>query len=416
MKGAVIFLEPKGTILEVIRKAKSQGYFVVALTSDPSLLNGASEPYNSAISCIDKNIHFDSWSDNAVFDATDRINSEIKIVGIYSGVDPCALLSASLRERYNLPTPTPKNISVILNKFELRKKLVGTGLSNIKSYKSSEVETWTDWKLKGDAYFKPLHGFFSAYVKRCSNLSDFKEARLAWMNGVENESPLVRDYLKSCFDYHLEEAFDGELLSVEAISLRGDFQALGLLSRILYSKNPIVEMGSCFPYPHNHKDKIIEKVKASHEILGFTDGPTHTEVIVSPEGEVEIIDFNPRFVGADVLQSINNAYDIKIEEALLDFALGKEITIKPRVQQFSCIQYVLPPEISKFETIEFPKHPEIKFHTSFFKPGAKISSINRQLDYLGCYLTVMPTFEAAIKRSKELRPEVIINNQYQGTF
>ena len=72
MNGTVVFLEPKGTILEVIRSAKKQGFHVVALTSDASLLENASKPYDSAVSMIDQNIKVRSWS--AGFSATFPLN------------------------------------------------------------------------------------------------------------------------------------------------------------------------------------------------------------------------------------------------------------------------------------------------------------------------------------------------------
>ncbi len=191
---------------------------------------------------------------------------------------------------------------------------------------------------------------------------------------------------------------------------------MGLLSRILYSKNPIVEMGSCFPYPHPLRDKIIATVEKAHALLGFTEGASHVEVIVSKTGDVEIIDFNPRFVGADVLQSINNSYGIRIEELLLDWACGKEVVISSNKQQYACLQYVLSPEPLKFDSISLPTVPEVKFKTTFVKPGAELSSIDRQLDYVGCYLTVMPTFESAVHRSKELRSDAKINGYLEGAY
>jgi len=131
---------------------------------------------------------------------------------------------------------------------------------------------------------------------------------------------------------------------------------------------------------------------------------------------VEIIDFNPRFVGADVLQSVNNACGIHVEEHLLDWACGKSTIIETRNSQYACLQYILSPEPLQFETISLPSAPEVKFRTTFTKPGAKLASIDRQLDYVGCYLTVMPTFESALSRSKELRGEVKINGHFEGAY
>ncbi len=417
MKECVLFIEPRGTVLEVVRAAKNRGYAVVALTSQPQLIHNAALPYRSAAKLIDEVISVTSWEEQAsILEIVRTIQESFLIRGVYTGSDPCVVIAARIRQLVGLPTPTPDAFALVLNKYRLRTKLRQLGLSELRSFHGSDVDTWKTWQINGAAYFKPLHGFFSAYVQRCDSMSSLENARNEWKAGVKNEPPFVRNYLESLNEYHLEEAFDGELLSVEGISSGGKFTALGLLSRILYSKNPIVEMGSCFPYPHPQAEKVVALVGDAHRELGITDGPTHTEVIVDATGGIEIIDLNPRFVGADVLQSINYAYGIKIQEALLDFALGLPVTIAPHETHFSCIQYILPPNVDQFESIQFPTFPEVKFTSSFLEPGTKIRSYGKQLDYLGCYLTVMPAFRDAISRSQELRSLVVVNGQHQGDY
>lgn len=417
MKECVLFIEPRGTVLEVVRAAKDRGYAVVALTSQPQLIHNAALPYRSAAKLIDEVISIASWEEQAtVLEVVRAIQNRLVICGVYTGSDPCVVIASRIRQQIGLPTPSPEALALVLNKYRLRTKLRQIGLSELRSFHGSDVDMWKTWEINGAAYFKPLHGFFSVYVRRCDSMASLGNARLEWKSGVKNEPPFVRNYLESINEYHLEEAFDGELLSVEGISSGGQFTTLGLLSRILYSKNPIVEMGSCFPYPHPQAEKIVALVRDAHRELGITDGPTHTEVIVDATGKVEIIDLNPRFVGADVLQSINYAYGIKIQDALLAFALGLPVTITPRENSFSCIQYVLPPNVDQFESIQFPTFPEVKFTSSFLEPRAKIKSYGKQLDYLGCYLTVMPTFDDAIARSLELRKLVVVNGQHQGDY
>ncbi|MBI4371048.1 MAG: ATP-grasp domain-containing protein [Elusimicrobia bacterium] len=417
MTRSVVFLEPKGTILEVVRAAKRRGFHVAALRSDPALLDGAPEPYASAVPLIDEIIPIQGWdAESAVLAACEAVHARAPITGLYAGMDPCASILARLRRRFSLPAPDPEAIALVLNKFALRRRLVELGLSRLKNAHSSEAEGWTSWPFRGAAYFKPVHGFFSAYVSRCENLADFRAARDRWRTGNGTDPAWLKDYLHSLNEYHLEEAFDGELLSVEAIASGGRYEPLGLLSRILYSRDPVVEMGSCFPYPHPLSGKIIDLARRAHAALGLHDGPTHTEMIVSPAGEVEIIDLNPRFVGADVLQSINNAFGVRVEEALLDYAIGKPARVAPEDRRFSCLQYFLPPRVPVLETVDFPEVPEVKFRATFIKPGTPISSNDRQIDYLGCYLTVMPEFEAALSRSRELRAAVMINGSEPGVF
>lgn len=418
MKPAILFLEPKGTVLEVVRAAKKRGYVVIAMVSDPGTLESAPLPYRTAVELIDEVVAVAGWNAKDLLqEAFSELMTRFDIRGVYTGVDPCVVTAASLREQLGLPTPSPENMEIILDKYKLRTRLRELGLSSLRNFRGTEVNEWTDWRLgSSSGYFKPVHGFYSAYVRKCSSLADLGEARTAWKNGVNDESQFVRNYLLSKNEYHVDEAIEGELLSVEGLSSKGKFTSLGLLSRILFSKNHIVEMGSCFPYPHSLSQKIISRVAAAHEALGITDGPTHTEVIVSPAGEVEIIDLNLRFVGADVLQSINHAFGMSVEELLLDFAIGKETAFKVNPVGYSCLQYVLPPDVSTFETISFPSAPEVKFTTSFLKAGTPLKSHDRQLDYLGCFLTVMPTFDQALARSRELRSQVRVNKTFEGSY
>ena len=175
-------------------------------------------------------------------------------------------------------------------------------------------------------------------------------------------------------------------------------------------------MGSCFPYNHPRAQEIVDFVKKVHKALGYTDGATHVEVMIGLQGQLEIIDFNPRFIGADVMQSINHAFGVRIQDALLELAQGKRPTSPFTQKQVSCIQYVLCPPVDRFESIEFPKDAEVVFSTSFIKPGSVMKRFDKQLDYVGCYLTVMPTVQEALKRSYELRSKVIINGGLNGVY
>lgn len=418
MDDVVIFLEPKGAQLEIVREAKRRGFAVAAFVSDPNVLKTLPHPYDSALSCIDAVYAVENWSHTAeVLSLAEDLRRAGKSVrGVYFGLDTCALPGAILRKRFGLPTPEPETIELILDKHRLRARLLELGLSKLRTFPGSEVDGWETWRVGRPAYFKPVHGAGSMYVERCESLADLRRARQKWQ---EDASPLpkyVANYLNSKRAYHLEEAFDGELMSVEAIWSRGRFHYVGLTSRILYSKNPTIEMGSCFPYPHPLAEKIVEHVKRAHSAMGFNDGPAHTEVIVSPDGEVEIIDLNPRFIGVDVLQSINFAYGIQIQSALCDWAVGIEPTINPVQAEFSCLQYILPPCPLLFESIEFPNVPEVKFHTTLTRAGTVVYDFARQVDYVGCYLTVLPGYAEAIRRSRELRDRVLINKNLKAAY
>lgn len=417
MNNVIIFLEPKGTVLEVIREAKLNNFYVVVISSDDSLFYNAPIPYRSAANLIDEVHTIDSWFDKEIIEIiVKKIKNNKNIVGVYTGLDACVNMATYLKLQLGLPTPSIQAVNNILNKYALRKTLRQHGLSNISHIHGKEADEWMSWQFKHSAYFKPVHGAFSAYVKKCENIAELQFARENWKKGESSDPVFIKNYVTSIPEYHLEEAFEGELLSVESIIQDGHYVCLGLLSRILYSKNPVIEMGSCFPYPHPASKRIINFVKQAHEVLQFTNGATHVEIIIDKDLNIEIIDFNPRFVGADVLQSINFAYGIKIEKLLLDLIVGKKIEFSPIENKFSCLQYILPPKVNEFENIEFPSSDEIKFSTVFFEPGEPVLHHARQTDYLGCYLTVMSSFDEALFHSFELRDKIKINHIFNGEY
>ncbi len=417
MEKTILFLEPKGTIFEVIQAAKKRGFKVVALTSAPSLIQQATPFYQNAIELIDETIRIENWSTHEkILEVVDEINLSSPIEGTYCGVDPASVLNAMIREKYDLPTTPPQIIESIINKFTLRNKLRELGLSNLKTVQGTIADRWNDWEFGGSAYFKPVKGSASACVQKCTNFDELKLAREAWQDFINNGDSVLHKYLNSLNEYYLEEAFNGKLMSVEGYTLAGTFHCIGLTSRILFSQNSVVELGGCFPYPHPLEDQIVDLVRQAHEQLGITDGATHTEIIVNEVGNIEIIDLNPRFVGADVLQSINFAYGIEIQELLLALALGDIPKLVKNCRNYSCLQYILPPSTDKLLSLEFPVGSEIKFCTNLIPIGTEIKSTTEELDVIGCFLTVMPTFEQAIKRSQERREEVLINGSLKGIY
>lgn len=417
MINAILFLEPKGTIFEVVKAAKEQGLYTIALVNDKKRFLDEPEPYLTSTKNIDKVILIPSWSDKeSILEITTDLEANYKIVGVYSGIDTTMSITSTLRTKYNLPTSSEKTIDLILNKLELRKLLNKKGLSNIIAISRQDFKQMSPKEICYPIYFKPIRGCASAYVSKCHNIEDVNKAKTAFEKKVISLPNFFDKFIHDNNDWYIEEAFKGELLSVEAIMDRGKFYFLGLLSRILYSKNSVIEMGSCFPYPHPMEKDIVEKVKRVHEEIGFFHGPTHTEVIVSSSGEIEVIDFNPRFVGADVLQSINFAYNTKTEKYLLDNCMGRPFTPPNKIIGYSCLQYILAPKADKFQDIQLPNKNEVKFTATFMKYGTPLLGKDAQVDYLGCYLTVMPTFESALKRSKELRSYVKINNNLKGVF
>lgn len=418
-KGTIIFLSPKGTILELINSAAERGYRVCVIENDPSLIDGSSDCYLRHVQCISERSVIGSWLDvMAVLEVAKKWNKTSPIKAVYSALEPTLVAGAMISEFFKVPGNTVECVELIVDKLLLRTKLRESGLSKLHAISQAEYESHDNWQFgTSAAYFKPRNGFGSAYVLRCESIDDVHAANEIWARGRPSDPAWVKSYINQGKTWFLEQAHDGELLSAELLVQEGMCICLGLLSRILYSLNPIVEMGSAFPYAHPAGEEIWRMCSAIVEAVGFKNGVLHLEFIVSATRGVELVDFNPRLAGADVLQSINRAYSIKIEEIILDLLLGKPVSFSvPKTNKFCCLQYFLSPPVNLIESVTFPCDRDVTFTSLFKRIGVPVGSNDTQLDYLGCYLTEGPSFEAATTKSRLLREKIIVNKVSGGVF
>jgi len=416
-KKAILFLEPRGSHFEVLRTSLHRGIEPILVTTDSMLLSTLPAHYKEIGASIQKPRVISSWQDLDKLRAIhNQLKEDFEEVGVYGATELSVQAASYLRLENSLNATSPEVYELITNKYRLRTHLRNAGLSNLSVYSSKEVETSLDWTKAVDLVFKPVHGMFSLNVSRIRSKADWQTAK----ENLSTDTPpeWLEKYMGSSKGYFLEEAFNGELLSIEGISVGGQYHCLGILSRIMFSENPVVEMGSCFPYPHPLAKEIQDFTEKVLDSLNFTDGPSHIEIIVNPNGKMEVIDLNPRFVGADVVQSITFALGIRPQELLCDFALGKlqkgfDI---PQPRQFSCLQYFLPAQNEKLKHIEFPKDEAVAFKATLTQIGSSMRASRKQTDYLGCYLTLGRGFEEAINKSKSLREQVRINGTHSPLY
>ncbi|XXX73984.1 ATP-grasp domain-containing protein [Sorangium sp. So ce134] len=417
----IVFLEPAASVLQMIHCAKRMGYATVALSCAPERLRKTRHPYGIFYSSIDAVVQVASWdASEELFAQIDLIERTNDIVGTYSANEPPAVFNAQLRRRLGLPGNDPELMRLILNKLRLRRRLCAEGLSRLAVADGASVLGSERWPFARPVYFKPTHGHASLCVRRCTSRADLLQAVEQWRAVVDTEPGAERHdaYITREKGFFLEEEHAGELLSVEAIVFGADVRVLGILGRHLYSRDRTIELGSIFPYPHPHASRILERARSIIARLGYRHGPVHMEMIVADDGEVELVDFNPRFAGADVLLSMNQAYGVEVERLVVASSLGLCPPPEPlEVKRYcSTRSFFLPREVDIFEGIEFPDDERITFKTCRVEKGSPAKHGRTERDVAGSYLVVGASPEEAIERSRRLRDGVRVNGRHSVEF
>lgn len=117
------------------------------------------------------------------------------------------------------------------------------------------------------------------------------------------EDLLIPDDLKES-TFICEEYITGREVSVESLSFHGKHYVIQITDKITSGSPHFVELGHL--QPTNLRNEIVEKIhKAISYILNavdFTNGAAHTEMKITEDGEIYLIEINPRG-GGDMISN-----------------------------------------------------------------------------------------------------------------
>ena len=409
MKSAFVLFELMNHMALVLKAARLRGFEIIVLNHNPV---SAAGPYGVPAELIDHLIHIDSWQDGAeVHKVIAEVHRQYRIVGTYAGFEATLPYEAALRELAGLANNGAENVRFVLDKAAVRKKLYHEGLSELNSVLLSEARAWTAWQFNRPAVLKPVNGTGSALCFLVGSISDL-HAAMAKVDSAAVVNPLTKGYIKAGGEFVLEEQAAGELLSVESMVYQGKVHFIGLTSRYVLAADPVVEMGSSFPYQHPRLAEIVAKSAALHQCMKIFHGPTHLELMVPKDGPIELIDFNIRFAGVESLICFNHAFAIEFEECLVDLSCEREpdLSFLERPAKVAAELMLLPRRgVTEFDELVFP--PEAVFQRLTKEPGKALSGSADQLDHIGVFVVKADTQAELHRKVLDARWRVRFNGQ-----
>ncbi|TMQ07483.1 MAG: ATP-grasp domain-containing protein [Deltaproteobacteria bacterium] len=409
-----LVLEPGNHMYLVIEAAHRQGFTVAVCHSQPV---SPPAPFDQALPCISHFIPVEGWRDSdCALDTIVRWCGDRPVRGTYAGYEITLLTEARLRQRYGLPGIDPARLDLLLDKARVRAALREASLTRLRVVEDDELRRLTEWPFPGrSAFLKPINGSGSIYVRRCQSLTDVREHLAEWDARSRHIKRFVADHLQGGRGLFLEEEAVGELLSVEGYCYRGRYVPLGITDRTVLARDVSVEMGTTFPCPHPRRDEVVEKARRVHECLGFEHGPTHTELIVPPAGDIELVELNARFAGGEILQLIDSAFDVRFEDGLVALSTGDCPAPVPRepVRYASGQDFLAPAHLERFDSIDIPGD-DVFFKKVLVKPGTTLKSTNFQTDQVASFAVAADSYAGVLARANELRSQVAINGVRLG--
>lgn len=274
--------------------------------------------------------HVFAWQDGSIGERTADYFYPVSIVEIDEILEKCkeikpdavATIASDLANitvskvaaGLGLPGNTPECIEISTNKYAMRSAFLKAGIPTPAFYKVDQAQDEL-YKMKLPVIVKPTDRSGSRAITK---ITDFKDLEGAIQDAVD------QSFEKKAI---VEEYIEGNEYSYETISYRGKHTNLAVTKKYTTGAPHFIETGHCEPSDLSKEtlEKVHKTMYAALDALKITDGASHGEFKVTPEGDIRIIEIGSRMggdcIGSDLVP-LSTGYDFM--EMVIDVACGKE--------------------------------------------------------------------------------------------
>lgn len=312
------------SILQIpaILKAKEMGLQVIAVDMDKKAVGFNEADFCLQISTIDI---------SAVVQAAKRH----KIDGIMTLASDIPMRTvATVAKEMNLVGINDDTALKATNKVAMRQALKKHGVPVPKFFKVSNREEYEKATKQFNKAFivKPADNSGSRGVFLIEDITD--------KNTITNAYDYSHQYSRNG-DVLVEEYMKGPEVSVETLTVDGECYVIQITDKLTTGAPHFVEMGHSQPTRHSQEisERIREIAKAANRAIGITNGPSHTEIIVTEEGP-KIVELGAR-LGGDCITThlVPLSTGVNMVECSIKIALGEKPDIEKKFDKGSAIRY-----------------------------------------------------------------------------
>ncbi|NMO55695.1 ATP-grasp domain-containing protein [Actinoplanes sp. TBRC 11911] len=362
---------------------------MVLLTSDRSRYASALAGLGDALDVVD----VDTTDVGRVVDV---LRGYPDLAGLVRMMEFWSLPALAVARKLGLPHDSVDAVELVRDKGRLRRHLFENGFSRAPSILIDPHREYGEELAAALSYpviLKDVAGIFSENV---------------WLVRHPDELPAVLTAARTANlrgpVLTAEPYFVGPLYSAETVSWDGGTRVLGVTSRKLSPEPHFREEMGSFPvyFPPERYAELTRWISAILESVGYREGMTHTEFIVTTTG-FEIVEINARIGGATIGEAINRALGVNAYSAFVDLALGRRPSLMDEgreVLQGVGQVALYAPSTGVFDRIDgieaLAGHPGSPEYFAVATPGAAIESTIDQRGVLGLVMATGETAELAM--------------------
>jgi biotin carboxylase len=356
------------------RAARERGLYVVACDRDPAAVGFEHVDRRAVVSVEDEA-------------AVNQLARAERVHGIIApGIDWPVAIAARIATHAGLPHPLePEAAALTVLKHRQRRRLAEHGVPQPRW----EVTTAPDG-LPLPAVVKPVDRQGQKGLGVVEDESELAPALAAAVEASRNGLALV------------EELVPGPEVTVNAFSIGGVFHPLTITDRLTAGGEAFgVALAHVWPSAHPI-DEAVEAARLAADALGVTDGPTYTQIVLSPEGP-RVIELAARLGGGHDAELCRVALGVDLNGLALAAALGEPLEVpEPEPNGGAVVRFLVPPEgvLQQVDGVEEARAVEGVVEARVYRlPGWEFGPFRRGADRAGYVLARGTSRDEALARA-----------------
>lgn len=381
--GAGIFQIP------AIKKAKKLGCFVIATDVDPSAPGFL---YADAKKIVDvKDV-----------EGNGEVGKQYGIDGVMSIVAELGVRTAAdVAYALDLQGLKPECARAATDKFLMREIFAQKKLPSPlykKAFTIKEAQSASE-ALGFPIVVKPVDSSGSRGVSKVDRIDELEKA-FSWAKEYSQNGSVI-----------IETFVEGEEVTVEALSYKGDHQILAISGKKHIPFPYCVSIDLTYPplYDEGTLESIRILTKKALTALGIDSGPSHSEILMTKDGPV-LVEIAARGGGYGVFSDIIELVSgVDIVKESITIALGSKPDIYAKYQKAATLRFFTPGEgkIAAIVGVEQARAlPGVRIVSIALKPGDSIDRIVSDGTRPGYVITYGDTRQEAIARANAVEQTI----------